>query len=159
MRRMVVVLATAIGLVFAGVIPVQAATQTDIWIKCAFTGLSATIDPILDPGSTSTAHFHDFFGNTMVTSTSSPDSLRAYGPGATSCATSTDTAAYWAPTLVLGPGQTQTHGPLGYSCATDPAGLTACHYSHVRAYYGRQGAATSQLTIPPMEEAVVGGEF
>ena len=66
MRRMVVVLATAIGLVFAGVIPVQAATQTDIWIKCAFTGLSATIDPILDPGSTSTAHFHDFFGNTIA---------------------------------------------------------------------------------------------
>jgi hypothetical protein len=156
MRRIALALVTAAGLAFAGVASAQAATQTEIWINCPFTGLSATIDPIVDPGGSS-AHFHDFFGSTGLTASSTPDSLRAGGPGTTTCATSTDTAAYWAPTLVLGPGQTQTYGAARYPCATDPAGLPACHYSHVRAYYGLQSAAPARLTIPPTEETVVGG--
>ena len=156
MRRMVLAFAAAVGLALAVVTPAQATVQTDIWIQCPFTGLSATIDPIVDPGGTS-AHFHDFFGNRAVTSASTPDSLRAGGAGATSCSTSTDTAAYWAPTLVLGPGETQTYGPAGYPCATDAAGLAACHYSYIRAYYGLQSAAPAKLTVPPAEEAVVGG--
>jgi hypothetical protein len=41
MRRIVLALVTAAGFVFAGVAPAQAATQTEIWIKCPFTGLSA----------------------------------------------------------------------------------------------------------------------
>ena len=156
MRRIVLAFATAIGLAFAVVTPAQATVQTDIWVQCPFTGLSATIDPIVEPGGTS-AHFHDFFGNRAVTSTSTPDSLRAGGAGATSCTTSTDTAAYWAPTLILGPGETQTYGPAGYPCATDAAGLIACHYSYIRAYYGLQSAAPATLTVPPAEETVVGG--
>lgn len=159
MRRIVPALFTAVGLVFTVVTPAKASTEATgyFWIRCAFTGLSATIDPIVDPGSTSTAHFHDFFGSTAITPTSTPDSLRAAGAGTTSCTTSTDTAAYWAPTLALGPGETQTYGPAGYPCATDPAGLPACHYAYARVYYALRSSAASRLTVPPMEEVVVGG--
>ena len=111
----------------------------------------------MDPGSTTTEHFHDFYGNTTTDENSTPASLQAAGPGATSCTTATDTAAYWAPTLVLHPGETQAYGPPGFPCAPDAAGLTACHYSNIRAYYGLQGASRSALTLTPPGEEAVGG--
>jgi hypothetical protein len=118
--------------------------------------VNATIDPIVYPGSTSTPHFHDFYGNPSVDENSTGASLAAVN--STSCTTSTDTASYWAPTLILGPGETQDHGPDGFPCATNAAGLTACHYSNIRAYYSLSGASRAALANVPAGMAVVGGD-
>lgn len=128
---------------------------TYFWISCGFTGIRATVDPIVDPGSTTTGHYHDFFGNTSIGPNSTPDSLRA--SPSTTCTTSTDTASYWAPALVLGPGETQTYGPPGDPCTVDAAGLTSCDISNVRPYYSTGGSTRSLVHVPPAEMEAVGG--
>jgi hypothetical protein len=162
LRRLVLILATVLALGGAALAaaPAGAASGStgNFWIHCGFTGISATIDPIVDPGSTATAHFHDFFGNTATGPDSTPDSLRAAGAGATSCSTASDTAAYWAPSLVLGPGESQLYGPAGFPCAADAAGLSACHYSNVRAYYSTGGSARSLLHLFPAEAEMLAGD-
>ncbi len=44
----------ALGTVGLPASPASADTRTDFWIFCNFNGVSATIDPIKDPGSTTT---------------------------------------------------------------------------------------------------------
>jgi hypothetical protein len=149
-------LALAAGAVFAQAQPAAAATD-NFWIHCLPSRASATIDPIIDPGSTTTAHYHDFFGATGLDENSTPASLQAAGPGATSCTTATDTAAYWAPTLLLHAGETQTYSPAGMPCSTQPDGTQVCHYTNLRAYYGLQGASRAALTVIPAGEEAVGG--
>lgn len=157
--RLLGVLVLAAAGLLAGMAPAAAVSATDnFWISCAYTGQSATIDPIVDPGSTATEHFHDFYGNLSVTPDSTPATLQAAGRGATSCTTATDTAAYWAPTLVLGPGETQTYGPAAYPCTMDAAALEACHYSNIRAYYSTGGTPRTALTLIPDGEETVGGD-
>jgi len=133
----------------AGSVPSQ-----DFWIVCPYTGITATVDPIVDPGSTTTAHFHDFYGNTTINENSTPASLQAAGAGATSCTTATDTAAYWAPELLLQPNETQTYGPPGAPCTTLASGLQACHYAYIRAYYSNGSVPVSNL---PFGMSTVGG--
>src|SRR5438445_11535195 len=69
-------------------------------IKCAYTGTSAQVDPILAPGGTS-AHVHDFFGNKTTSASSTYDSLTGVPNDSTgsSCQDTHDTAAYWVPQL------------------------------------------------------------
>src|SRR5262245_59456178 len=105
----------------------SAVTSQDFWIVCPYTGITGTIDPIVSPGSTTTAHYHDFYASTAINENSTPASLQGAGMGTTSCTTSTDTAAYWAPELLLQPGEIQTYGPAGHGCTTLPNGLSACH--------------------------------
>lgn len=140
--------------------PAQADTGTDFWVLCNFTGISKTIDPIVDPGSITTGHFHDFFGNNKINANSTPSTLQSSGAlttsdedtnSKTSCTTATDTADYWAPTLLIGPGETQDYGPSGYPCAADTgsgspgSGWRVCHYANIRAYYSRGGASPSKI--------------
>lgn len=163
MRRWLFGPLTAVLLVAGVVLPPLTAhadngNGIDFWIRCNYSGISGTFDPIVDPGSTTTAHFHDFFGNTTVNPNSTPTTLQNAGIGATNCTTSTDTAAYWAPTLTLGPGETQTYGPAGFPCQTDAAGLRACHYANIRAYYSRFGEAGSGLANLPFGMETVGGD-
>ncbi len=149
-------LAAALALTAALAAPALAGNGVDFWTKCGFV-ISGTFDPVVDPGSTTTPHFHDFFGATGISPASTPDSLRAAGLGATSCTTSTDTAAYWAPTLTLGPRETQTYHGAGGPCVTGAAGLPACHYTNIRAYYGLGGASRSLITGLPAQMEAVGG--
>ncbi|MCP4505488.1 MAG: DUF1996 domain-containing protein, partial [Fuerstiella sp.] len=51
-------------------------SQAQLSVSCPFTGLRATIDPIIAPGKTDFMHAHDFFGNTAVSAESDPESLR-----------------------------------------------------------------------------------
>ncbi|HEV2371648.1 MAG TPA: DUF1996 domain-containing protein [Streptosporangiaceae bacterium] len=144
-------------LVLASLAPMaHAATVVDFWIHCEFM-TSGTFDPITNPGSTTTEYYNDFFANTTTNPDSTPASLHGAGLGATSCTTSTDTAAYWAPTLTLGPGEVQNNHGVGGACVTDAAGIPACHYTNIRAYYGQGNATGSQLTNIPFGEETVGG--
>lgn len=157
MVKRLAALAAAVVAVLATAVPAAAATTDNFWVHCAYTGMTATIDPIVNPGSTTTAHYHDFFGNTTVDQNSTPASLQAAGTGATSCTTSTDTAAYWAPELELLPGETQTYGPAGYPCTTLANGNQACHSAYIRAYYGLGGVARTGITSIPSGMETVGG--
>ena len=151
------VLISAFGLAGLAAPSASAGSGVDFWIVCPYTGHTATIDPIVDPGSTATAHFHDFYGNTNVTPTSTPQDLQNAGVGATSCTTSTDTAAYWAPELLLHPGETQTYGPSGFPCTTLANGDQACHYKYIRAYYSLGGSPRASLANLPFGMETVGG--
>ena len=135
----------------ARIVPSATTTGSSVnnfWIHCTQSGTSRTVDPIVAPGSTSTMHFHSFYGNTSIDQNSTPASLQANN--STTCTTSTDTAGYWAPTLMLGPNEVQTYGPT--------AGCTTyCSYTNIRAYYSLAGATKSQLVVPPFGEEVVGG--
>jgi Domain of unknown function (DUF1996) len=163
MRKLLFALLCAAGLLVACTSASTAATATlgatdNFWIHCLPSRTPATIDPIVDPGSITTGHYHDFFGNTGLDENSTPGSLVAAGAGATSCTTNTDTAAYWAPTLLLNPGETQTYSPAGYPCGSQPDGTQVCHYTNVRAYYGLQGESRAGLTITPAGEEAIGGD-
>lgn len=139
--------------------PATALTATtNFWVHCLPTGQVATIDPIVDPGSTTTSHYHVFFGNTALDQNSTPASLQAAGAGATSCTTATDTAGYWAPELELAPGTVQNFSPPGLPCQPLPNGSEACAYTNIRVYYGTGGTARSALTGVPAAAEMIGGD-
>lgn len=162
-RRLLTILAAAAAMTTALAAPSASAagTSANFWIHCNFTGISRTIDPVVDPGSTTTMHFHDFYGNTGISENSTPASLQA-NPSST-CTTSTDTAAYWAPTLLLNPGEVQDQSPAGFACAADTnpsfTGYQVCHYTNIRAYYGNSGASgsTPGYQVNPAGQETVGG--
>jgi hypothetical protein len=131
----------------------SAATTDNFWIFCPYQGISGSYDLV----NGSTSYVNDYFANTTTTAASTPASLQAAGTGATACTTSTDTAAYFSRTIVLGPGEVQNYGPAGYPCFTDPAGLTACHFSNIRAYYGLGSVARAAITNIPFGELATGG--
>lgn len=157
----------ALGTVGLAASPASADTRTDFWVFCNFNGVSATIDPIKDPGSTTAGHFHDFFGNTTINQNSTPSTLQSVGVSGdsnpyTSCTTATDTAAYWFPRLLLGPGESQTYGPSGYPCFADPnsaySHYTVCHGASIRAYYGGDQSNPSLIySATPFGSEEIGG--
>lgn len=149
-------------------VPAMAAgTSANFWIHCEYTGVSRTIDPIVAPGSTTTAHFHDFFGNTSISENSTPSSLIAANVplgAATTCTTSTDGAAYWAPSLVIFPYGHKNENPASGACAADTnlsyAGYSVCHYTNIRAYDANSGASgsTANYRTTPAGEEALGGD-
>ena len=112
----------------------------DFIVRCFFTGPTQPMDPILDPGSTTTAHLHIFFGN-MIQGTTSFPTIKSGdngGSGATmesngrspqtNCQDSQDTAGYWMPAPYVN-GQAYTAGgPCSSNCK-------AATNMHLRVYY------------------------
>jgi hypothetical protein len=157
LAALITALLATVGLTFTAA-PAMAATVTNFWIHCTpVSGAVGTYDPIVAKGSTSTDHYHVFFGNTGINPNSTPSTLQAAGIGATTCTTSTDTAAYWAPQLELEPGLTQTYSPSNYACFTLSNGNEACSYTGIRAYYSLANASRSAITNIPFGMEVIGG--
>ena len=114
----------------------------DFIVRCFFNGNVATMDPILDPGSTTTDHMHVFFGNLIQGTPSFPSIKSGDGgrpntmelgsnglPQATNCQDTQDTAGYWQPEPYLN--GAPYLGPFG-GCTTscDPG-----RNMHLRVYY------------------------
>jgi uncharacterized protein DUF1996 len=130
----------------------------DFIVRCFFNGHTAAMDPIIDPGSSTTGHLHIFFGN-LIQGTASFPTIRSGDGGAsgtmenngltpqTNCQDSKDTAGYWVPEPYLagspwlpGSGCTTTCNP-----ATD---------LHLRVYY--LPPAATQQEIPDGSVMVAG---
>jgi hypothetical protein len=65
-------------------------------VRCDFSH-RAQVDPVVSPGGTS-AHMHDFFGNTTTNADSTYNTMTATGV-ATTCSRPEDIGAYWIPTV------------------------------------------------------------
>ena len=91
-------------------------------------------DPIVYPGRANASHLHMFFGNTGVTATSTPESLRA-SPRSTCRGGTANSTAYWVPAMVdVRTGAVQApseatfyyktgYGMEGHTIRPTPAGL------------------------------------
>jgi hypothetical protein len=102
----------AAGILCAAFVPRGSAQATraggDFIIRCFFNGNVAEMDPILDPGSTTTDEPHVFFGN-MIQGTASFPTIKSGDGGLTgtmehnglsnptNCQDTMDTAGYWQP--------------------------------------------------------------
>jgi hypothetical protein len=106
------------------------ATGGDFIIRCFFNGKIAAMDPIIDPGGSTTEHLHIFFGNMIQGTTSFPTIKSGDSGGSgtmennglaprTNCQDSSDTAGYWVPEPYLN--GLPWHPGDGCSTACDPA--------------------------------------
>lgn len=90
--------ANAIGARHAAIAPtLDGLEQTQFVSLCRFSH-RAPDDPIVFPNQPGYSHDHTFFGSTVTSAASTPDSLRGTR---TTCNRVEDTAAYWAPTLLV----------------------------------------------------------
>src|SRR5215472_2652357 len=85
-------------------------TGGDFIIRCFYNGHTEAMDPIVEPGSTTTDHLHVFFGNDVQGTSNFPnitsgdagakgtmENAIGGGPQQTNCQDSADTAGYWQP--------------------------------------------------------------
>lgn len=98
MRKLVAVLVLVGALALP--VPTARAATPRFQIRCQ-TSHVAQEDPIVSRG-VSSAHLHEFFGNTTTHSSSTYESMTA---GRTTCSATADTAGYWVPTLISPDGQ------------------------------------------------------
>jgi hypothetical protein len=120
----------------------------DFIVRCFFNGNVAEMDPILDPGSTTTAHQHIFFGN-MIQGTASFPTIKSGDGGATgtmehnglstptNCQDTMDTAGYWQPEPYLNGSPWLPGG----GCSTNCSASTDLH---LRVYYLPDAPGTQQ---------------
>jgi hypothetical protein len=118
-------------------------TGGDFIIRCFYNGNTATMDPILDPGSTTTDHQHVFFGNLLQGTSAFPTATSgdagakgtmehdgSGGPQQTNCQDSSDTAGYWQPAPYVNGAPWTDHDPSGCQSGCDPSSVM-----HLRVYY------------------------
>src|SRR5215208_6381268 len=72
-------------------------------VRCGFSH-RAQVDPVVAPGVSpgdTSAHLHDFFGNTTTNASSTYDTMTTIDPNDphTTCSRPEDTGGYWTPTV------------------------------------------------------------
>jgi hypothetical protein len=149
----------------------QAAGTTsggDFIVRCFFNGNTAAMDPIMDPGSSTSDHMHVFFGNLIQGTSSFPTIKSGDGGGngtmetgssglrqQTNCQDEFDTAGYWQPEPYVN--GTPWLGPDGTGCQ---ANCNPGNTMHLRVYYlpnaVPSGGGSLQQEIPDGSIMVAG---
>jgi hypothetical protein len=105
---------------------------------------TAPNDPIMMPGMTGKSMQHDFFGNRVVTASSTSSTLRG---GRTSCSTTADASAYWTPVVYQhGHALTPSRTLLYWRTPSATASSTAAMPSGISLIAGDETATAPQST-------------
>lgn len=140
----------------------------DFIVRCFFNGNIAAMDPIMDPGSSTSDHLHVFFGNLIQGTSSFPTIKSGDGGGngtmetgssglrqQTNCQDKFDTAGYWQPEPYVN--GTPWLGPNGTGCQ---ANCNPGNVMHLRVYYlpnaVPSGGGSLQQEIPDGSIMVAG---